>query len=776
MHGTLPNWMERWLGLTAGGGEGTAWRLEIHWPWPSWVTLLAALAAAALIVAIYLREGRQASRRYRLTLAAVRLTLLAMLLAMIAQVEVLLERTGLPYIAVLLDDSRSMTTVDAYPRGQSRWDLARTLLSENHAQLLAGLAENYKLRFYFLTGVQASRRTDVPGIVEELSSREPLGDSTRLGAAVRAVLDQLRGSTPAALVLVTDGINTEGPSLADAAAYARRRGVPLFFVAVGSDQPVRDLRLSDLLVDDVVFVNDVVPFRFRLTGTGLAGQKVSIVLRRDDQPEALAKVEATVGPDGQPQDVRLLYRPAKEGQFRYTIQVEPPQGGLQASRAPLSRMIQVRRTKIRVLLAQAYPSFEYRFLRNMLARDPTIELRTVLQEADAEQAEEDKAALPAFPVRRDELFAYDVIILGDVNPALLGGPTLRNLADFVQQPGKGGALVLLAGPRYMPLAYRDTPLMALLPFDLAGVRYPATNKPLAEGFVVEPTELGLASPPMQLGDTPEQSRTLWRGLAPLYWMVELSDLKPAARVLAEHPSRTGPDGKHLPLIVLQYVGAGKVLFHATDETFRWRRRAGEVYFARYWIQMIRYLSRSKLAEGDRSARLSSDRREYEAGDPVRLQVRFSDERLAPPEDDGVSVMLESPGRKTAHVLHRAEAGRAVFETVLRGLPPGAYHVSVAVPAMEGRAPAADFTIAAPAGEMARLAMDLAGMRQAADVSKGRVYPLAEAGRLAADLPEGRQVPIENLPPLPLWNQWPMLLAFLVLLTGEWILRKRGGMS
>jgi len=773
MHGTLPNWMERWLGLAARGGEGTAWRIELRWPWPSWVTLLAAAAAVATIVAIYLREGRQASRRYRLTLAAVRLAVLGMVLVMIAQVELLLERTGLPYIAVLLDDTRSMTTVDTYPK--SRWDLARALLAENHGQLLSDLAENYKLRFYYLTGVQASQRADVPGIVEELGSREPLGQSTRLGAAVRTVLDELRGATPAAIVLVTDGINTEGPPLADAAAYARRRGVPLFFVAVGSDQPVRDLRLSDLLVDDVVFFNDVVPFRFRLTGTGLVGKKVGIVLRKDDQPEALARVEATVGPDGQPQDVRLLYRPTEEGQFRYTLQVEPPEGGLQVAHAPLSRAIQVRRTKIRVLLAQADPSFEYRFLRNMLSRDATIELRTVLQEADAEHADEDKTALRGFPVRRDDVFSYDVIILGDVNPALLGGPTLQNLADFVEQPGKGGALVLLAGPRYMPQAYRGTPLAPLLPFDLGGVRYPDPAKPLVEGFVVQPTELGLASPPMQLGDTPEQSRTIWRGLAPLYWMVELSDLKPAARVLAEHPSRTGPDGKPLPVIVLQYVGAGKVLVHATDETFRWRRRAGDVFFARYWIQMIRYLSRSKLADGDRSARLTSDRREYEAGDPVRLQVRFSDERLAPPEDDGVSVMLESPGRKTAHPLHRVEAGRAVFETLLRGLPPGAYHVSLAVPAMEGRAPAADFTIAAPAGEMARLAMDAAAMRQAADMTKGRFYPLAEAGRLVGDLPEGRQVPIENLPPLPLWNRWPLLLAFLVLLAGEWILRKRGGM-
>ena len=97
----------------------------------------------------------------------------------------------------------------------------------------------------------------------------------------------------------------------------------------------------------------------------------------------------------------------------------------------------------------------------MLQRDETIALHTVLQEADLEHAEQDASALRVFPLRRDELFAYDVVIFGDVNPALLGDAALQNLADFVDQPAKGGALVLIAGPSFMPAAYRETPLARL---------------------------------------------------------------------------------------------------------------------------------------------------------------------------------------------------------------------------------------------------------------------------------------------------------------------------
>ena len=231
---------------------------------------------------------------------------------------------------------------------------------------------------YFVTGSRASRRQDVPGIIEELRSLAPKGETTRLGAGVRAALDDLRGATPAAVVVLTDGINTDGPSLADAAEHARRRGVPLYFVGLGSDRPVRDLKLSDLMVDDVVFVDDVVNFECKLTAAGFEGRKVSIVLREKDKPATpaniLAKTEVTAPTDDRPLQVRLQYRPTKVGQFEYVVEAQPQADETLTENNRQSRVVQVRKEKIRVLLVQAYPSFEFRYLRNMLRRDETISL------------------------------------------------------------------------------------------------------------------------------------------------------------------------------------------------------------------------------------------------------------------------------------------------------------------------------------------------------------------------------------------------------------------
>jgi hypothetical protein len=804
-------------GIDSGPGEGATWSLVDQWTWPPWVTLLAVILIAALVVVVYLKENPQAPRALRLLLAGIRLTLAGLLLFMVAQFALSLQKTGLPYVEVLVDDTLSMTTADRYLNTKdrnndklraaladavrqagydapTRWNLARTLLTGHDARVLTSIAGRYKLRLYYLTGARGDYRTGPRAshaakpadLDREIRGIEPLGEQTRLGAAIHAVLDDLRGTTPAALVLLSDGVNTEGPDLADGAAYARRKGVPLFVVALGDSQPDRSLKLSDLSVEEFVFIHDRVNFEVQFTGTGYAGQEVRIVLRRQDRPNVLAEIKVKVGPDGRPQTVRLPYRPDEEGEFQFTVEIEPIAGDAPAGDDRQERVIRtahpvrVRKEKIHVLLVQAYPSYEFRYLRNMFGRDPTVDLKTVLQDADEEHAGAAAGSLQGFPVRKEDLFHYDVVILGDVNPALLSAAMLANLVDFVEQPAKGGSLICIAGPRYMPLAFRNTPLARILPVSLATVRAASEGQDFTQPFNLLPTDQGLASPQMQLGDTPEESETIWKNLPPLYWCLEAPDLKPGAFALAEHSRRPGREGKKLPLVVLQHV-TGNVLFHATDETWRWRFRTGDTYFARYWIQTIRYLSRSKLADAGRSATLSTDRAKYRQGEPVRLRVRFDNQRLTPPADDGVTVFVEGPKHTTQRLkLHRTTAGSGVFEGLLAGLPPDDYHAWIATPSLanqENHPPATEFSVLSHGGDSKGTAIDAAELARAAEVTKGHYYAFdADTGyHLLKDLPPGRQVPIEALPPRPLWNAWPTLALFLGLLVSEWVLRKLGGM-
>jgi hypothetical protein len=126
-------------------------------------------------------------------------------------------------------------------------------------------------------------------------------------------------------------------------------------------------------------------------------------------------------------------------------------------------------------------------------------------------------------------------------------------------------------------------------------------------------------------------------------------------------------------------------------------------------------------------------------------------------------------------LHRNPAVDSVFESSLHDLAVGTYEVLLTEPQLPGTPPATRFSVVAPPGEFARLEMDAAALSEAAETTRGKFYTLANADRLLADLPAGRRVPIEKLPPVSLWNRWWMIAVFLAAITSEWILRKRKGM-
>lgn len=794
--------VESWMlgGRVSGEGIGVETSIEPSFPWPVWMLGLLVLLATALVVVLYARERPSAARWQKFVLAAMRLGLVALLAFMLLGWTVQRHRTDLPDVVIVIDDSQSMGLVDHYENEKfcdqvergltalnlseaSRINLAKILLLENDAELLKRLSQRSNVKIYLAGATARVQADDLETAPSRLRNLEPNEPVSRLGRSVRDVLEAQRGRPTAAVIVLTDGVTTEGKPLTDAAEYARRKSIPLYIVGLGNDRPPRDLQLSDLLVDDTAFVNDLIQFEFKLASQGLKGSAV-VRLRQVGQPSPLAEQTVTLEPDSAARTVRLTHRPEQEGEFEYVIEVEAKPGEANTQNNRLTKKIRVADETIRVLLVQAYPNYEFRFLKTLLERElnsdsseekSTRGFRTVLQEADLDYVETDKSAQRVFPVSREELFKYDVLIFGDVNPALLSQSVMENIYEFVTV--RGGGLIFIGGPRYTPLAYRDTPLEPLLPMDLATVTIPDAESPITEDFRPRLTPLGLTSPTTQLAESSADNVKLWQNRLPaLRWFIRAPDLRPGVRVLAEHPTERSAEGKPLPIITLQFVGAGKVVFHTTDETHRWRFRLGDLYFGRYWVQTIRYLCRSKLLGASRTAELTTDRQEYVRGEPVRLRVRFLDDRQAPPQDDGVTVVVEHQGgqRKSA-TLRRAAAKRGIFEGVVSNLLDGEYRVWMATPATDGKPPAAQFSIAAPPGELARLQMDGREIVQAAKISSGRSYNFVTASNLLSDLPRGRQVRIESMPPEPIWNAPILAAAFVALLGSEWLLRKRWGL-
>ena len=769
------------------------WQLQTNWPWAPWFTLLFALLVTLGIASLYAHESSPAKLPYRALLVLLRLVSIALVLVMLSEVMFTASRTGLPRLVVLIDHSASMGLTDALSNDRStdlandrsRFDLASDYLISKNGEVLQHWREQYEVELLAVADGTAAIEGEMDTEwIEQLQTLQTTGQGanrSRLGDALAVALDERRGPPPAAVVLLTDGRTTAGRSLGEASELARRRGVPLYTVGFGPTTPPPDLRLTDLLADEQVLVGDPVAIGVTLEASGMAGQKVRVRVRDlaagggvagSSASEQMVEQTVEIPSDNYSQSVQLLVHPKQQGAMTYRIEVEPVEGEQNQQNNHLEHRLEVRDEKVRVLLAAGYPHYEFRYLKNLLDRDSTFELTSYLQEADVDYAEQDATAVAQLPMQWSEMEKYDVVVLMDLNPRLLPPRWWKHVERHVIE--QGGGLLWMAGPRYFPRQYGAVPVaMRLAPveFDTSS----SAGNVYDSGYALKLTPLGQNAASLQLATSSDESLAVWQGLPPFYWYSEVASVKPAAQILATHPTARTPQGRPVPLLVRQYVGAGRVLYHGFDASWRWRFRVGDVFFARYWGQTLRYLARSKIVAGEQQNELLVDQSAFELGQPVRLQLRLAPS-YALPEGTTAELLLQAEGQPRRRLaLFPSRLSPNLWQATASDLPPGKYRAILTDPRLSDSTEEIAFEVVAPPGELTATTMNEPELRSLAEETYGKFYASSDIERLTDDLPQGERLSVEALPPVELWNRWWMLLAITGCLTTEWILRKHRAM-
>lgn len=822
--------IERSVGVPdAGPGEGTRWRLEGLTVFVAdsrtdrRILLGLAAAVVAAVVWVYRLERRAAGRFSRVAVpillrAAV---LLFAVFVLLPQLRLAFDREGWPDVAVILDASASMATVDdlrdpavkakaaelakvADIPEADRLRLAKLLLTRPETDWLNRLVAERQVKVHVYAVADQARlvatvaeAADIPAAKDAVEKLPADGDASRLGDGVGAVLKSFRGSSLAAIVMFTDGVTTAGDDLPKAARESARAGVPLFLVGLGDAGDPPDLILGDLKADDVVLKGDQMVFEARLTARGPDPAKSVPVILYERQGEKLVeRGRETVRPDpaGKPVPVRLTHTPTELGEKTFVIEVPVQPGEAEAGNNRLERVVLVAESKkLRVLLIDGSPRYEFRFVKALLERETdavrgnkSVDLRTLLLDGAPGYAEQDKSALRG-PPTRTELFEYDVVIVGDTDPKLLpkAGQLFTDIAEFVKV--RGGGLLFVAGGTANPHLLFPTPLAELLPVlpsetaPRDGPKPPPDDAPVTDGYRPRLTPYGQSHPLFRFAADEAENARVWAGLQPLLWAAGGYVKKQSAEVLAVHPTKPaeGNGADPHPVVLQQFVGAGRVLFFGFDETWRWRFRAGEPRFDQFWAQAVRVLARSRVTRIE----LRTDKQTaYRRGDPIRLTVRFPDDAPAPAADAPVKVQIDrtpppagpgGPVESQTVQLAKVEGTRATYQTLLTRTPDGDYRFFLTDPTPPGTRPRAEARVLPPPGERDRLEMNRADLLRAATESRGKFYTLADAGTLIADLPDATRVPLNQpVPPVPVWNQAAAFGLIVLLLGSEWWLRRR----
>lgn len=417
---------------------------------------------------------------------------------------------------------------------------------------------------------------------------------------------------------------------------------------------------------------------------------------------------------------------------------------------------------------------------------------------------------------------YDVLILGDIDPD--GREFKIEHWDWIEEwvSKNQGGLILLSGMRYNPKAYAN--------FERAKALYPVEidNLPSDYDSRVDTRRLkywrltpaGRAHEVMRLSSNPERNDELLGSVVDgnfrpgqldgLYWYAPGANLKPApaqALVRVVNEGKVTSEGD--VLVATQPYGNGVVLYVGTDDANRWRQFVGDIYFYRFWQNAIRFVASRRLAGKQQRVDVYTDKTEYQVGDQVKVYCELLGDIYGEvvqnqlkelkelPQAEGsaelrriiVDVQARTGGRLTSRrvILSEVSWRPGQFEGVMEANEPGQFDVWVRG-YEESRKKPHRYTVIAPIAELRDLTMDFDGLKaRATDLPKNRaplsyqdgkrVYLMQDTGQAAIDMRE-RQNEVKGLSQL-VWNTEgePMLLrslllvAFVLLLAGEWFARK-----
>jgi hypothetical protein len=524
----------------------------------------------------------------------------------------------------------------------------------------------------------------------------PRGVETRLGEAIRFLVNKERGGPVAGIVVFTDGGNNAGVEPMAAITAAREAAIPVYTVGLGSIERPANVRVVDLEAPQRVYPGDA----FTLTGYLQAYElenrtvKVELVSAPAGSVDTATTFEeerrVTLGPTGEVLPLKFEITPGEQGRRVYKLRVIPPQQDHDERDNEKTATVDVVDRKNRVLLFAGGPSREFQFLRNQLYRDRDTTVDVLLQSGVPGISQEANELLFEFPGTAEELFAYDCIVAFDPDWLDLDELQVDLLDRWVAE--KAGGLIVVAGPVFTPQwagrsrgDHRVDTIKGLYPVVFYGQGSATLRMGRFGGDAAWPlnfTRDGMDAEFLWLGDTSLDSEREWSSFGGVYGYYAVKDPKPGARIYARFSDPDTEIDNELPIYMAgQFYGAGRVFFQASGEMWR-LREMDDAYFEQYYTKLIRWASQGRLLQDSSRGLLLVDKDRCLLGDQIAVRAVLTDAQFQPLTAEEVSAVLIQPDSTRATLILRKlkDGGReGMFAAQFTALQEGDYRVEMKVP-------------------------------------------------------------------------------------------------
>ncbi|MFQ5600858.1 MAG: hypothetical protein ACE5G2_09935 [Candidatus Krumholzibacteriia bacterium] len=661
-----------------------------------------------------------------------------------------------PRIAVLIDESASMSTVD--PRGDqpARIEQAREVL-----QSLTDELGGEDVGIDVIPFAVHPQPSIAPGAYIR-QERAADGAGTDVVGALREAADRLAGQNLQALVLVSDGRPTRGELDPGAVAGLGR---PVHVVGIGDTLAPRDLAIDRCDYGPIAYVESETAIRVRVEHSGFRGRATT--LRLVEGGRELFRRNLSFEQEHGRTQVEIPLELSEPGRKMLRLVLDPLDDEITERNNTREIRIEVLKNRLRVLLVAALPDWDVAFLARALRDDPNVDLTLVHQNAARGWTRSDEGTSFTLPRTRRELQEYDLFILGSPGAE----PPIEFLKAVAQEVERGRGLLVLPG--------RESLYTSRGALDALGVALPVQRArrraPLYRVQKARLTPQGRLHPATSALSVIVDARNVLDKLPPLLARHAELGAKPGAiTLLVTEAERVEP------VLVAGRFGSGHTVALTGFPLWRWgftEQAAVRTAQAAFVSHLVRWLTQPRDVG---RVQVTTAKPVYEGGEVVEFLSQVLDPQYQPLEDAEVRLEVRrlDAGAETAGtvLLERRAAKPGEYSGSLPGLGPGEYEAE-AVAEQLGHEVGRDttrFTVETYSVEFANTSQDVGFLRELAERTGGRYVAPERARAMARELPRAPQ-PVLLRSEIEIWNTTPLFGLFVGLLAVEWLLRKRRGL-
>jgi hypothetical protein len=733
--------------------------------WPGWVLLLLIVASAAgLAVLIRSRLPQAAPNISKWRAGAVWLLqslLIATVLVLLWQPAITVAELAPQQnvIAVVLDDSRSMAIAD----GDGK--LTREAAAEKALEggVLAGLQKKFQVRLYRLDSRVARAAT--------LTEIRPTAPATHINDGLRQLVTETSDLPVGAVVLLSDGsensLDGSGDLALETIHALRNRRLPVHTVGFGKEQAAHDVEVNDVRVTSRAMTGSRIPATVTFHQRGYAGSKAILAVRDGDK--TLDSREITLGADDATQVETVYFSPGDAGVKSLRFTLGPLANEENPANNAVTRLLGVTDDKRRILYVEGEPRWEYKFIRRAEDDDKIVQVASMLRTTENKiyrQGISDPTELAnGFPVRPEDLFGYQGIILGSVEAGYFTPLQQELLREFVDR--RGGGLLFLGGRFALgDGGWSGSSLVDLLPTYLPNSRNTFHRDPAT----VELTAAGSDSPITRLMDDPAKNIDRWKKLTYLMDYQDAGTAKPGAAVLIQ----MNAGARKLPLLVTQNYGRGRTAVMATSGTWRWQmsQPLGDPVHDLFWQQLLRWL----VLDSPGQVVVTAANHTLMDDGHIELSANVRDKEYMPAPDAKVTAHLIGPnGISVMLDMTPAADSPGVFHAAWTAEKPGSYLAEVTAEKGSQQLGSDTFPFERIDGvaENFHAVQNRELLEKLATETGGRYWKPGELSRLPNEISySDAGISVRDIKEL--WNMPVVFLWLLLLMAAEWLLRRKWG--